>query len=248
MRYRRAASGLWVPDRAPRRGVLGARRWFTPGGGGGGGPVNVQRFGSSGLSTGAGTTADYTIGSVSVGDLVVFLATQTTAGVISSVTENLGNALNLRQTITDTTYGPFRAYDIIVTVAGTLTVTVTASATFSTVAVVGQQWGGATFTYDTSSQNNATNTGQGVQFTDQYAPSITVGGDRLFFGMFGNTGVASLSAPTQDAGWGMANGGGAGVTGLTVVDKLVSASTVTPHVAYGAFSYAGGVSTAYSYV
>lgn len=252
MRLTRALALFALALSACAPAEAGGFPWKRPivaaGGGGGGSPTNVRRFGSAGISTGGTTTADYTIGSVSVGDLVVFLATQTTAGVISGVTENLGNTLNLRQTITDSTYGPFRVYDTIVTSAGTLTVTVTASGNFSTVAVVGEQWNGVTFTYDTSSQNNATNTGLGVQYTDQYAPSYTAGGNRLVLGCFGNTGVAANAAPTPDAGWSIANGSGAGsTTGLACVDKLIGASTVQPHVAYASFSYAGGVTTAYSY-
>lgn len=253
MRYRRTASGLWVPDRAPRRGVLGARRWFTPGGGGGGGsPVNVTRFGSGQLSL-SGGSVDYTIGSVSAGDLVLvgvqgFLNVSTaTPTVTADGTGNTATAtVTVRQSFIDATYGSADIVELAITGGGTLVVKLSQGGGESAVFIVGTQWGGATYTYDTGGVGSPNGGTQG-NFLDMYSASLTIAANRLVMAYFGGGGVVAVSsgAATPDAGWGSQAGTGAAVP-LTVVDKLVSTNT-QPHVVYGSFAYGCGLCVAYSY-
>jgi len=252
-------SGLLVPSRrvmpwAPRapefggRGI-GPRRAVVSGGGS---PTNVQRFGSAPLSL-SGGAIDYSIGSVTAGDLVVVGVQQLVNGGSSTptVTAN-GSGNTATATVTtrvnfiDGTYGSADLVELAITGSGTLVIKLSAGGGETTVYVVGTQWTGVTFTYDTGG-NGSPNGGTQGNFRDIYAASLTIAANRLVVGYFGGNGViTSVSGtPTADAGWGTASGTGSAAP-LTIVDKLVS-STTQAHVIYGSFAYGCGLDAAWSY-
>ena len=256
MRLTRALALFALALSACADASAGGFPWKRPivaaGGGGGGSPTNVRRFGSGELTL-SGGAVDYSVGSVSVGDLVVvgtqgfFNVGTAVPTIAASGTGNTATAtVTSRQSYINGTYGSAALYDLAITGAGTLVLQISAGGGESSVFVVGTQWGGTTFTYDTGgvgSPNGGTNGG----FSSITAASITISANRLIVGYFGGGGVVNVSsgAATVPGGYGSQNGSGAGVP-LTIVDQLVS-TTTQPSVSYGSFAYGCGLDVAYSY-
>lgn len=246
-------SGLWVPQ---RRGILYAPHALAYGLGprrgvvaGGGSPTNVRYFTPAQQNT-VGVAFTYSVGSVSVGDVLIFGANVQVVGTLAnplSVTCNLSNTVTSRVVDSDATFGPYTVYDIIAANAGTQTITVTGAVGTNVGNIWGTQWtGGSPFAFGSATASNDAYTAGGGNGLDQQTADLVIGGNRLVVGFFGGTGATSTGSATQDVGWN-------GATQPTpvfdaVTDKLATASTIHAHVKYpSGFVYTGGVLLAYTY-
>lgn len=211
---------------------------------------NVTRFGDGSI-TASGNAGAITVGSVSVGDLVIIGSNVLTNGVVfepSSLSDSLGNSITTRLTITDATFGPYDVYEIIVTNAGTMTLTSTGGAGTTTVNIWGSQWTGtASWTYDANgATNNAYSTGGG-NGQDQQTSDITFGGQSVAFALFGGVGIGANSPIATDAGWATYSKGVNAFGGSLIADQMMSGGTGHFHAQYTSFVYSGGAILSYSY-
>lgn len=214
-------------------------------------PPTVVGFGSTQLNSGhVSTTPTFSVGSVSVGDEVEFQAWCTSSGNLaapSSVTDSLGNTLNIQQSCTDATFGKYDLYSCVVANAGTMVLTVTVPGINETASVVGRivQTLGYTLTFDQSDQDNATDFGN---FNDARAPSLTPPSAAVITGYFGGGGYNALNVPTPDATWTVQGGATGGFNqGSALVYNFIGAVATVPHVLYTGFAYGQGVSTTVLY-
>ncbi len=214
------------------------------------GATNVTRF-ADGAIAASGNAGSITVGSVSVGDLVVFAVNVLTGGVVAeptSVSDSLGNTITPLLQVTDTTFGPYDVYEIIVTNAGTMTLTATGASGTTTVGIWGSQWTGtASWSYDSNgSVNNAYSAGGG-NGQDQQTADITFGAQSVAFAFFGGVGIGANSPLSTDAGWNTASKGSGAFGGDLVADQAMSGGTGHFHAQYASFVYSGGAILSYSY-
>lgn len=211
---------------------------------------NVTRFGDGSIAA-SGNAGAITVGSVSVGDLVIIGSNVLTSGVVSqpsAFSDSLGNTITPRLNITDATFGPYDVYEIIVTNAGTMTLTSTGAAGTTTVNIWGSQWTGtASWTYDANgATNNAYSTGGG-NGQDQQTSDITFGAQSVAFALFGGVGIGANSPIATDAGWATYSKGVNAFGGSLIADQMMSGGTGHFHAQYTSFVYSGGAILSYSY-